>query len=223
MSSLGGLLFSATVNTDTTNAGGGAGGSHQGSGNGMLVAPSGTLDLPNLYCNTNASVCVSMTGEPLRPDDELLKLSLEHCHPSELFTSVGEERSASETKNTLLHTMIHVLADMLDVLTTNSHAKSSHVSAAGKAISASPFKRAESTRSASENGNINKTTTSRSMSVDSVDPELESLFPEQLLVSTFHSSEVKELDAVAVLEWICHIVFSSKHNLREYWSQMHGE
>lgn len=194
---------------------------------GMLSAPSGTLDLPNLYRNTNASVCVDMTGNPLRPDDEILKAGLEHCDPARLvFGAVTE--SGTGVSSLLLQTMLQTLSSMLEVLTAAPKIPPPTVSVPQRAIPT--FKRGSSQTSVdsvSDSATVLRTHSFAAESEPSVSVvdgvEDENMFPEHMLSSTFVASDVRELDAVALLEWICNIVLKNEQSLLLFWSGLYGE
>lgn len=167
-----------------------------------MTSPSGTLDLPNLYRNANASLCVSMTGEPLRPDDEILKLCVERCKPAELVyqASLGDV----EVTSTVFRSMLSLLSAMLKQLTATPRA------ATALSLVVPPAVRS-----------VSGTSSVSSSAVDAVD--LENSFPVQMLSNQFVPSVTKELDAVVLLEWITHITLRNDESLRLFWGDMHGE
>lgn len=191
----------------------------------MLSASSGTLDLPNLYRNTNASVWVDMTGNPLRPDDEILKVGLEHCDPAQLLFGAVAESGASAT-SLLLQTMLQTLSDMLEVLTA-APKMSAAVSVPQRAIPA--FQHGTSQSSVGSVGDSATVLHTHSFAAAESEPssvdglEDESVFPEHMLSSTFVASDVRELDAVALLEWICNVVLKNEENLLMFWSGLFGK
>lgn len=173
---------------------------------GLLTAPSGTLDLPNLYRNTNASLCVSMTGEPLRPDDEILKLSLERSRPAELIYQQLSPGDA-EITSTVLKAALAMLMTMVKQLTATPRAGPVPLSVAMPA----------SQRTVSNSSSVHTS----SSAVDAV-VDLESSFPVQMLSNQFVSSDVKELDAVMLLEWITHIVVRNDDSISLFWGDLNG-
>ena len=188
------------------------------------------MDLPNLYRNTNASICVDMTGNPLRPDDEILKVGLEHCDPAELvFGAVTN--SGAGASSLLLQTMLQTLSGMLEVLTAAPKMSSMALPAVVVPQRAIPaFKRGTSQTSVgsiSDSATVLRTHSfaaeSEPGSIDGIGIEDETVFPEHMLCSTFVASEVRELDAVALLEWICNIVLKNEQNLLLFWSGLFGE
>lgn len=187
----------------------------------MLTSPSGTLDLPNLYRNTNASAFIDMTGNPLRPDDEILKVCLARCDPSLLiFQTVAD--AGESTRSLLLDTMLQTLSSMLEVLTAPPRLE---ISVPQRSIP--PFKR---TCSASTVGSTGDATAvprlalaadAASKNADDIDEE--GSFPEHLTSHRFVSNETRELDAVAMLEWTTTIILKNEENLLRYWTGLFGE
>ena len=195
----------------------------------MLSAPAGTLDLPNLYRNTNASVNVDMTGSPLRPDDELLKACLETNDPTKFFFEAITERGAASTES-LLDTMFTTLSRMLEALTTTPRLPMVTVPPNNQRNTPA-FKRSASAASNGEvleNGSLQRsdaqTAESEISSVFEGVEEENACFPEHMLSTEFVSnSDVKELDAVVLLEWICNIVLKDGQTLLIYWTGLYGK
>ena len=101
VSSLSGFLFAAASNPADGRGGAGAVNGHTSHAASQLYAlqqqhQQGStglssallLDVPDIYRNTNAGVHVDVHGQPLRPDDALLKASLRHCCPDQVFYNV---------------------------------------------------------------------------------------------------------------------------------------
>lgn len=192
----------------------------------MMSAPAGTLDLPNLYRNTNASAWVDMTGNPLRPDDELLKACLEASDPTQFFFQAITELGEASTES-LLQTMFTTLSRMLEGLTTAP--RMPIITAPSNSQRSIPaFKRSASANSdVIENGSLQRsdaqTAESEISSVFEGVEEENACFPEHMLSTEFmSSSEVKELDAVVLLEWICNIVLKNGQTLLLYWPGLYG-
>lgn len=137
MSSIGGFLWSATANPIESNPlSAQAASSHaasqlyalqarqqqqqqqrQGSlfGGGTGIASSVFLEVPDIYRNLNAGLLVDVQGNPLRPDDELLKVCLRTSNPDEIFylaLSCDADEAATQQGVPALH------SPSQDVLTT---------------------------------------------------------------------------------------------------------
>jgi hypothetical protein len=192
---------------------------------------SGTLDLPNLYCNTNASACVDMNCEPLRPDDSLLRVALNHSHPDSLLFGLSSEEEHFSQTSQVLRTLLHALSEMLEALCAPGPSSSSKVVPSAQNGAPSLFK-----------ASLTKTFRPVSLSRDDDDAaltgglylslpaetqssELSEAFPLQLLEAAPAGrwNNVRELDVVTVLEWATKIVLRDELHVQYFWPDLHGE
>jgi hypothetical protein len=204
------------------------GADEQSAHNGTDVVHSGTLDLPNLYCNTNASVCVDMTGEPLRPDDELLKVMLDYSRPSELLFTPPSEEEHFATTAAVVRTLMRALTDMVQGFT--APAKKVPVQQ-HKDREASLFKTALTKHAGTLGGSHDADDAGGGVPAltlalpgEGAEVDLSDAFPVHMLEAlSGTSSEVRELDLVVVLEWIVTIVLKNEQHVQFFWPDLNGK
>ena len=188
---------------------------------------SGNLDIPNLYCNTNASVCVDMTGQPLRPDDELLRVCLDSCRPAQLlFTTEAEEHFAGTS--VALNAIIKALTAVVEKLVThNGVSNNGHVGSLLKS-SLTVNMRCLGSSSHDDEDHVKDRVLLLSLSLpgDAGNAEQVENFPAHLLDSCCAaelSEVVCELDGVALLEWATQIVLKDADHVQYFWPTMQGK
>jgi hypothetical protein len=157
------------------------------------------LESPALYNNANSSKFVSLTGEALRSDDELLQLSLATSGSNRLFATHTDDVTTTDDAiiTVLLSSLLECLHHTLEALTA--------IASTGS-VRLSPEK----------------------TKVDLIGVGPDSYFPDHLLTSSSLSVRsaivgASELDFVVVLEWLFLLVSSSTSRLLRFWSKMHGE
>lgn len=194
---------------------------------------SGTLDLPNLYCNTNASGCVDMTCEPLRPDDALLRVALQHSHPDDLLFGHRDEEEHFAQTALVLRTLFHSLTDMLEALTTPV-VKGPQSSGGVTLFKASLTKDFQSLSHAHhEDDDVRGNHQShRDGALSLILPsetarnaDLGEAFPLHLLEPATSGAkwiEAKELDVVTVLAWAETIVLRDESHIQYFWPDLYG-
>jgi hypothetical protein len=192
---------------------------------------SGTLDLPNLYCNTNASACVDMNCEPLRPDDSLLRVALNHSHPDSLLFGLSSEEEHFSQTSQVLRTLLHALPEMLEALCAPGPSSSSKVVPSAqngapslfKASLTKTFRPVSLSRDDDDAALIGGL--SLSLPAETQSSELSEAFPLQLLEAAPAGrwNYVRELDVVTVLEWATKIVLRDELHVQYFWPDLHGE
>ena len=185
---------------------------------------SGMLDLPNLYCNANASACVDVTGKPLRPDDELLRVTMQHSKPDMLV--LASERNVHFSSTAVqVKAMLRMLTSMTETLTSTPR-----VSQLPQQKGSTQFKTALTAsvntinQSRDEDDrHLKSAVLSLTLPPEAVNAELEDCFPLHLLTPAHSAVDtVCELDVVVVLEWTCAIVLRSETNIQYLWPDLYG-
>jgi hypothetical protein len=150
------------------------------------------LESPALYNNANSSKFVSLTGEALRSDDELLQLSLSTTKSNRLFAIHADEVTADDAILTVLvDSLLESLQRILETLTTVVSQGSARLSP--------------------------EVNTAASGGSDSYFPDhLLTSSPK----SSF--AMASELDFVVVLEWLFLLVSSNTSRLLRFWTKLHG-
>jgi hypothetical protein len=185
------------------------------------VIHSGTLDLPNLYSNTNASVCVDMTGEPLRPDDDLLRTALMHCQPASLLYSEDRPEHFASTA-IVLRTMLRSLTAMVADITAQIGASSASQKEGGlfKTSFAGKFSSISRSRDEEDVAVLTLELPSNAAAAEEHDSDA---FPSQLLdTAEWGAKDARELDAVAMLEWAANISLKSALHVQYFWPELCG-
>ena len=213
-----------------------------------ISSTTGLLDLPNLYCNTNASYVVDLNGAPIRPDDELLKIAVQDCKPHVVLGIGGQQQqqqagsrsSNSSSSSEVLYALFDILGRMIvDLLASRDRRVSSHpgrVSVPPPSPTQgmqTPISRsgAKSPQSSFDDDSSSHHSLSKALVDDDCSsyPDDTSLLSAVAAVTMrrdakdFKWLEVMELDAVCVLEWTCTIIFSSYDHLILYWPKMHSK
>lgn len=206
----------------------------------------GLLDLPHLYCNTNASYVVDLHGAPIRPDDELLKIALQDCKPH-VALGIGRQQKqqhvgSRSSSSGVLHALFDILGRMIvDLLASRDRRVSS--SHPGRAsfpppsptqgmMMQTPIISRSGARSPhsflDEDSSPSHSTTKASIDDDCSYPDGSSASATGVMMMMIDAKdlqwlEVMELDAVCVLEWTCSIIFSTYDNLALFWPKMHSK
>lgn len=153
----------------------------------------------NLFCNSNACIHIAPSGELLRADDELFKISLSRCHPEDLFINVLAKSSDVVVGN-VITSLLNILCNIVYYLLREDN----------------PHRPPSATSDTSSKKTKDNT-------IEDINIANESHFPDHLLSYEFVDDSVNELDAVVVLQWICLIVFASKSSLKLFWPRVHGK
>eukprot|EP01034_Spumella_vulgaris_P022368 gene22368-28490_t len=154
------------------------------------------LESTALYNNANSCKFVSLTGEALRSDDELLSLSLTAAQTGKLFASHSDDAVADgAVLNVLVSALLESMDRTLNALMTSSSSSSARLTGA------------------SLKGEVSPPTSGA-----------ESYFPDHLLSSSSkgRATAASDLDFVVMLEWLYLLVSSSTARLTSYWPQMHA-
>ena len=203
-----------------------------------ISSTTGLLDLPHLYCNTNASYVVDLKGAPIRPDDELLKIALQDCKPHVMLGIGGHQAGSRFNSNSseVLYALFDILGRMIVDLLASRDRRVSSLPGRASVPPPSPTQGMQ-TPSISRSGakspqSLDGDSSHHSATKGLVDDDCGYLDGDSLLstaaaiVMDAKDSqwlEVVELDAVCVLEWTCSIIFSSYDNLALFWPKMHSK
>jgi hypothetical protein len=203
-----------------------------------ISSTTGLLDLPHLYCNTNASYVVDLKGAPIRPDDELLKTALQDCKPHVLLGIGGHQADSRFKSNSseVLYALFDILDRMIvDLLASRDRRVSSLPGRASvpppsptqgmqtPSISRSGARSPQSMDGDSSHHSATKGPVDDDCGYPDGDCLLSSAAAIVMDAKDLQWLEVVELDAVCVLEWTCSIIFSSYDNLALFWPKMHSK
>jgi hypothetical protein len=184
------------------------------------VVHSGTLDLPNLYSNTNASACVDMTGEPLRPDDELLRTALAHCQPAGLLYSEDRPEHFASTA-IVLRTMLRTLTTMVADITSQAGTSCAQQKESNLFKTSFGGKFSSLSRSRDEDDVPRESLLKLELPNSAGAAEDNEAFPSQLLdAAEWGAKDARELDAVVVLEWASNIALKSSQHVQYFWPEL---
>jgi hypothetical protein len=204
-----------------------------------------------LYSNANASIFIDINGEPIRPDDNLLKICLLNSHVDKLlsmnvttknFANNGNSSTYDfDVLNVIVASLFNSLNNVLLVLMNESEMSNANVNIRkdvnkhqniennSKDVKHKNSNKKEDILNKNNKNNLIESTIStkneKNLLGDSEVCDEEEYFLQHLKTSNFSffaSNVACELDAVVILEWLSNLLFSSNQTLNFFWNKIYG-